>query len=538
MELANIPSVVFDTDTIQSAIESHGIMTRFIYVLECEAQGSARKLPRFNVGGAHAKKDPREVPLDQLHEISRANHACVDLKAGWGKVHHFVYVIGQNTDEHGWEYRSDWSDGVPREDEEQWSKMRPPKANVRRRLWITTCVHDENLTRAKYLLEDFLSQIRKPQRILTGDLVRRESSYLMGITWTKRHFVMWDDRLEIYPDSNIAAEATAAYSAAIDAGTAPPSLPMGVDCLKLCDIYFTRIFGEQLGRRDTNDCLFSIRDRRSDNILAILDAETPRVWKRWVSSLTYLIALNAHNVDYPPFENGPPSDDLSPYRVVVFGHLDKQGHFRKNWRERFFTLTPFELIYYKNQFVKGRLQLHEATLLPHEGTDEEKEEALTLTLRTESGHTLTMRAEKPKKRKTWETYIQIQIDVLRVLHAKYSISSDGTLISTKPVSATTDRSTRPNAKSFSDDQYPQQLQDLVLREQMIEGSNSAENQIAGRVASGGTVSLQTNNQISEWQIEIMGKLEEEPDDGASDSEHGAQVDKCTKAEAEAEAEAE
>ena len=147
MEHQNIPSVVFDTETILNALEPHGIATRFIFVLECESHGSARKLGRFNVGGTHARKDPTKVPLSELHEITRADHDSIDLRAGWGKVHHFVYVIGQNTDENGWEYRSDWSDGVPGEDEEQWNKTRPTKANVRRRLWMSSCVPDRKSTR-------------------------------------------------------------------------------------------------------------------------------------------------------------------------------------------------------------------------------------------------------------------------------------------------------------------------------------------------------------------------------------------------------
>ena len=110
-----------------------------------------------------------------------------------------------------------------------------------------------------------------------------------------------------------------------------------------------------------------------------------------------------------------------------------------------------------------------------------------------AGHTLTMRAERPKKRKTWETYIQMQIDTLNSLHDKYSISSDGTLISTRRLIA---RST----------QGRQQIPDAALLEQQMQNEqNLAALKISGKFTSF--------------------KLGEDIDDDTSDEESGTPVDK-------------
>ena len=102
MELASTPSVVFDTDTIHAALGSE-ILVRFIFVLECDQlEKKSINLARFNIGGTRANRDPTKVPLNQLFEVSRNNHGAIDLRKGWSKLHHFIYVLGHHTDEHGW----------------------------------------------------------------------------------------------------------------------------------------------------------------------------------------------------------------------------------------------------------------------------------------------------------------------------------------------------------------------------------------------------------------------------------------------------
>ena len=125
--------------TIITALDGTGISCRFIFVLESEAHRECVQVPRFSVGGHLARLNPCVLPLADLHEISRNDHNAIIHPIGWNKLHHFIYVLGEDRDENGWEYRSDWSDGTPGEDDEQWCRVRKQgNANVRRRVWMAS----------------------------------------------------------------------------------------------------------------------------------------------------------------------------------------------------------------------------------------------------------------------------------------------------------------------------------------------------------------------------------------------------------------
>jgi len=71
------------------------------------------------LAGPKACKDPRITPLTQLLGISNRNPE-IQLPAGWLMLHQYIYIIQPNTDEAGWQYRSNWSDGIVTSRDEQW----------------------------------------------------------------------------------------------------------------------------------------------------------------------------------------------------------------------------------------------------------------------------------------------------------------------------------------------------------------------------------------------------------------------------------
>jgi hypothetical protein len=70
-------------------------------------------------------------------------------------VHQFLYIVHENTDEFGWQYRHQWPHSVPGPKEEPWSNKQNSSSRVRRRIWMTTVCPRQDLVRAKrYLAEN------------------------------------------------------------------------------------------------------------------------------------------------------------------------------------------------------------------------------------------------------------------------------------------------------------------------------------------------------------------------------------------------
>jgi hypothetical protein len=443
------PSVSFDMHTVMEALEPHNITARFILVLESEANHNISvQVPRFTVGGPKANKQPDMIPLKELHQITKFDHGPVDVLKGWAKVHHFIYVVGEHTDINGWEYRSDWSDGPPGDNEEPWTSNRKNGALVRRRLWLCSCVRDDILADAKAALAAYLLDTinHDGDRFMRGDILRKEVGMFRIESFVKRHMVLYENRVEIFPDAESAHYYQIHKNDAIHKNDKIPEHdPAKVSVMMLRDVIFNRIYGEQVAplREGQKFChMFLLRDRRSDNVLCTLDCIDANDYRRWTTTLNLLLAINSFNVDFPPFEFGPPSEDLCPNRVIVYGHLTKKGHFLPNWRERFFHLTPFEIIYHENEVIKGRLMLQGAEILKYEGSGN-PDEALDFTVRDHSGKQLTLlvdikdkdddrtksAAEKREnakknaieKRHIWQRYIQNEIDRLDAVQAKYAV---------------------------------------------------------------------------------------------------------------------
>lgn len=162
------------------------------------------------------------------------------------------------------------------------------------------------------------------------------------------------------------------------------------------------LFGSQCPGRDF---AFSIR-HPSGNVGILLDADNKEIRRRWVVAISYQVALNWPDVNFPPFDYGPPIENEGLSRVLICGELQKRGHMVKNWKTRFFQLTPRELQYYEKENLKGKVSVEDATV-------EFDDRSLEFTLHSSSGGDLVMRADSATTKATWVRAIQRQIQSLK-----------------------------------------------------------------------------------------------------------------------------
>jgi hypothetical protein len=241
------------------------------------------------------------------------------LLPGWIKVHQYIYVLQHNTDDHGWQYRTEWSNGPLAQGDEPWVPVNQDGRNVRRRLWMTTVVRQDDIVNAKRVLSEAL-QAHRQGSIIQKELWRNEPNVLgMGATWQKRLAVLMDDKLDFF--------ATNASGALEKKGEVP-----------LKDCVVKMLFGLQCPGRD-----FAFSLRRPDGSGVILDAESREGRRRWVVHISYQLAIISPDVNFPPFDYGPPTGDEAATRILMCGELQKQGHMFTNWKTRFVTMTPFEI---------------------------------------------------------------------------------------------------------------------------------------------------------------------------------------------------
>ena len=229
-------------------------------------------------------------------------------------MHPFIYVLQQNTDDHGWQYRTDWSDGPLGPSDEPWVHLKDGR-NVRRRLWMTTVVRQHDLLKAKRVLTEAL-QSHDAQSIIQRTILRKRSDG----SWHKELVVMMDDKFEFFvSDSGGSFEKT---------GEVP---------LAECNVKM--LFGSQCpdGRE------FTFYLRASDGSGVILDAESREGRRQLVVNILYQVAITTPDVNFQPFEYAPPTGDEGDSRILMAGDLEKQGHFFTNWAARYVTMTPKEL---------------------------------------------------------------------------------------------------------------------------------------------------------------------------------------------------
>ena len=69
-------------------------------------------------------------------------------------AHNFIWVVNENTDDFGWEYRRKWPSFSSNKPEPSWDNCPKPDSRVRRRLWMSTVVPGNDLLKTKHLLSE------------------------------------------------------------------------------------------------------------------------------------------------------------------------------------------------------------------------------------------------------------------------------------------------------------------------------------------------------------------------------------------------
>ena len=180
-------------------------------------------------------------------------------------MHQYVYIVQQNTDENGWQYRSDWSEGALSSKDEQWAeKYVPAVHNVRRRLWMTTVVKKADVIGAKKLVYDSLNGPSKKDVIMQGNLYRYNQDMGQSSTsWQRRKVLLYHNKLEFFIGNERKGEAE----------------------LDGCAVKM--LFGPQCPNRNY---AFSVRSP-SGSVNVLLEAENDEARLMWVRAINYQISL-------------------------------------------------------------------------------------------------------------------------------------------------------------------------------------------------------------------------------------------------------
>ena len=361
-------TIILTPQVIESALSRLAvpIQCRYIFIMESDCTNSRAKIPKFSIGGPRATKNPCLIPIEDLYPVHRSDIPSI-IAPGWTRIHSFIYVLGSNKDAFGWEYRSDWQRRGDLSTEPWVRDCR--NMNVRRRVWMTAIVPIRDAARAKrsvynylqsrmkieaaaFLVDDreegsprgdgkvksSLSRPTSSEIILKGTLEVKKKNYFYGSSYKSRMVELHNQYLQLYDDTT---------------GDLEQSIP-------LVDLSCTVMIGGQVSDRNGIICLRNIENLDGD-VRAMLHTENKRHRKRWQASINYQIAINCFDLNFPPFEFGPPEERENPYHIYVYGYLLKQGHVNPNWKRRYFALHPYEVVYYENEHIKGRIMVTKDT---------------------------------------------------------------------------------------------------------------------------------------------------------------------------------
>jgi len=208
--------------------------------------------------------------------------------------------------------------------DEQWIGVHTDQHEVRRRIWMTTVVKRDDLIRAKRILCESL-QRGSSGDVLMGNLLKLEQTKSGKKSWQKRSVRLRLDVLEFWLNDE------------------------KVDEMSLSQCEVKMLHEKQCPGKEF---AFTVRNLSGDSKV-IIDSGHKETRRRWVVSIGYQIAIHWPDVNFPPFDYGPPTGDEPLNRVLICGELQKQGHLVKNWKARYFQLTPRELQYFEKDQMKG-----------------------------------------------------------------------------------------------------------------------------------------------------------------------------------------
>lgn len=332
--------------------------------------------------------DPRNFRLQDLQEVTLSSF---DRSDGWEVLHEFVFTLYPNKDSMGWEYNQNFSlaDG--------WSDHPTPESAVRRRLWIRTCVRNNDLYLARMKLQEYLKS--HPRGICKVGKIVRQS--LIRNRWTNGSAVLTDKSLDLALENNYRSS----YSFPLE-GCEVVSL--------LYDEIENSYRGEQWHKSSSSGAQFNVQSHINSDyryqfalrkltasggdlgLLCILCVSSQEEKDSWIAALGHQCALV--NLIFWPFSFGPPIVD----QVLAKGELWKKGHLVPTWKYRTFELRQNgTLAYFKGSELKGKIRLRGCSLQDEKTNDDE----FTFSLRKKSGYTLSLRATDSQTKKLWKEAI-------------------------------------------------------------------------------------------------------------------------------------
>lgn len=303
---------------------------------------------------------------------------CLSRHAGFLMAHQYIYIVHDNTDEQGWQYRSKWHKGVLKDGDEPWTNSPLASSMVRRRTWMTTVVDRNYLTLAKRLLSDNI-RVDSGGYKMQGELLRYEKGTLTK-SWQKRRVALANNRLEFYAGSAKKGE------------------------IPLNDCEVRMLFENQCPGKNF---AFSIRNPIG-NVGILLDAESNEARRSWVLAIQYQLAINSNEFNFPPMEYAPPTGEYPDNRVLLCGDLMLQGRDSEGntvWSPRHFQLLPREVVYFENAVLMGRIFVENARI-----SGDAK--SLNFQIESASGIVLYLSADSPDSKNLWLLGVNKQIQFI------------------------------------------------------------------------------------------------------------------------------
>jgi len=366
--------MAFNNEFISDCLSSSSCMHQINYVLECVTVTDKNGIspPKFSVVKDLLTKDPTTVLPINLAPYRRSMINGKGTKSGWSNLHDFMFVKKKDTDELGWQYRSAWPTSLDELGiDEPWaSSFTAGKHFVRRRLWITCNVDENDLIRAKKLLSSTLRSLDDGVVLSVGKLPRQEKG-LLGTAWKERIVVLKHRELEFLDVKS--------------------NKKVGSISLIGCEPVICGI--------PSKDVQYGLIIKQSDGTTAFintLDAEKRNMWEYLIN---YQISLLSDNLNFGCFDFGGPEVNINFAKKIVYsGFLQKQGHQVKNWKVRFAKLTAFDLKYYDGAELKGFIDVLGSTL------EDGKEGSCEFCIKDKSGKILLMKADSEDKAERWKRY--------------------------------------------------------------------------------------------------------------------------------------
>ena len=356
------------------------IQRRFLLIMESEYRVSQSSIfqevnspPRFTVGTDKANNDPRTTPLSDLFEISNQKPINT-VPQGWVLVHQFIYFIGSNTDDYGWQYRSKWSNGSIDNKDEPWADSYDEKKHhVRRRLWMTTVVKQDDVINAKKMMYGVLNDSASKDIVLVQGSIYYLDTNHQNVNWLKAKILLYHKKIEFYVGN-----------------TAKGEVQLDSSC-KVSLLFKSQCNGKENA--------FHIQN--ADNqVLVTLMADNDEDRLKWVRCIEYQIAILHWGLNFPPFIYGPPAGFTSMSCTLFCGDLLKD-----NQTPLHFQLRPTMLLAFQKGKLIIRLNIEQAYIqYPFS-----EPSGIKFTMKFMSGYVMTMYADSPEMANTWAIAIKRQV---------------------------------------------------------------------------------------------------------------------------------